>query len=200
MSKAFITTAYKQNNKTEGFTPSRSPGLLSQGGFTLLELLVVIAIVGITSGSLVVNHRFGARQAELRGAADQIVSLIRRGQNATLAGTLYGSTVAVDHRISFSTSTPTTVRLCYNTAFCDSNVVETLTLSGGVTMTSIVLETFGATTRADIIFTSPYGDVTFVGNGFSSEGQRTLAVTITNPVGETKTIRVDPVSAKITVQ
>lgn len=56
------------------------------GGFTLLELLIVIAIIGIIAAIFYVNLSRAMRAAELRQAATQVATDLRRARSSAQRG------------------------------------------------------------------------------------------------------------------
>ncbi len=64
-------------------------------GFTLVELLISISIVAIMTAMVVVNIGGGSRKQELRLAADNLASVIRKAQISSSAGRQVNSAVPV---------------------------------------------------------------------------------------------------------
>jgi len=126
-----------------------------QRGFTLIELLIVMAIIGILSTIILANYNnFGARQ-EVKNAAAELKSNLRKYQtfalasqknpdpNATAPDTCYDSTDPSAHpldyyRIQISTTS-------YNVSLrCDSETTEVNLVDDLQWPTSVSIEEVGA--------------------------------------------------------
>ncbi|MBI4457543.1 prepilin-type N-terminal cleavage/methylation domain-containing protein [Candidatus Uhrbacteria bacterium] len=66
-------------------TPSRRPAG-RMPGFTLIEMLISLAIFSVVTGFTVANFRRGGQSDELRLAADNVASAIRKAQTFALSG------------------------------------------------------------------------------------------------------------------
>ncbi len=74
---------------------------MSEKGFTFIEILLVVAIAAVFSGMAILNFRVNDANRDLNNQALIIVSKLKDMQNAALTGTVAGSGVQSEYRVSF---------------------------------------------------------------------------------------------------
>ncbi len=114
---------------------------MSRNGFTLLEILVVLAIIGILMGIFSINLIRNIRTAELREAAAQIATDLRRARsqaqrgNADVVLVLPGTAGNTTYKVDTVTKTlPNNVKV-----FCKT--------------------TCGSGTTTNVTYQAPYGEL-----------------------------------------
>jgi prepilin-type N-terminal cleavage/methylation domain-containing protein len=171
-------------------------------GFTLIEMLTVLFIVAIIWGVLWADFRTGGRNSDLRNAAEELVAILRQTQGSSLSGTVISSGPVSDLRLSLDTASNTEYKVCAGSEMCASNILETIELPAEVYIADIMLEGEPSvfTSKAQIIFVPPYGDIQFKGDSFSAEQSKVLAVNLQNFAGGSLWIKINPISGRITYE
>jgi prepilin-type N-terminal cleavage/methylation domain-containing protein len=177
-------------------------------GFTLVELLVSISIIGVITGMMMANFRGGQQSAEVRLATDILVGQIRSVQTSSLSGRLVavcsGGTNDLDvcepkdppvsctggvcqkrvpagYGIRFSTLTPTTYTLFYDTdddhRYDDG---EELSVAPYVSTAAVRYQSSDAGDPVDLVYTPPFGQLYVNG---SASGPTTVALTLGHQFG-----------------
>ncbi|MCL4400333.1 type II secretion system GspH family protein [Patescibacteria group bacterium] len=167
-----------------------------KGGFTLIETLVVIAIVAILSTIIIAYSNSGNTRLALFSDRAKISGALERAKNLSLekwGG--YGGGVACGYGVYFSVPTnsyliygyrapdinscnSSTTLPAYNPSSPNYEVIQSLSLSGGVTFSSV--------STSSIYFEPPYlnsngGAVTLMIGG----GNTTSSVEVTSDGGVT---------------
>lgn len=155
-----------KKNASRGFTQHHfCESYKSGAGFTLIELMVAISIIGILSTLVMTNSGFNKRQKNLERAAQKLALDIRRAQNLSLAPStapicIYGlMTKAGDatHYFIYRDAPPDAITPCpvtHNYQAASSNIVETIAINSGVTLSPSVF---------DVAFEPPE-PITFINN------------------------------------
>lgn len=177
-------------------------------GFTLVELLVSISIIGVITGLMMANFRGGQQSAEVRLASDILVGQLRSVQTSSLTGRLVSvcsggandldvceakepavncsggacqKRVPAGYGIRFSSLTPTTYRLFYDT---DNDkrydAGEELSDAPYVSTAAALFQTSSAGDPLDLVFTPPFGKLYVNG---SASGPTTVSMTIGHQFG-----------------
>lgn len=177
-------------------------------GFTLVELLVSISIIGVITGMMMANFRGGQQSAEVRLASDILVGQLRSVQTSALTGRLVsvcsGGTNDLDvcepkqpivsctggacqkrvpagYGIRFSTLTPTTYMLFYDTDDDKRyDAGEELSEAPYVSTAATRFQTSSAGDPLDLVFTPPFGKLYVNG---SASGPTTVSVTLNHQFG-----------------
>ncbi len=171
-------------------------------GIGLLEMIVVLTIMSVISAALIANYRQGGRENNLQTAAQEVLSVLRKSQSDALSGLQYESELPDNYRVSFSTLTNQVYQVCVEIEYCTDKVVETVKLPEDVFIEQIILEKDAplTTERVDVIFSIPYGDISFKGEGFNNEAANPLAIVLKNYNNSLATIKVNPLSGQFMVE
>ena len=159
--------------------------LNSECAFTLIEFLVVVAIIIIIAILVLVNYRGGERRYSLEGAAQELITHLRRAQNMALTGVTYGGTVpAGGYGVHFDTHTPDSYILFADNDedyFYDSGEeIETIKLSSKIRLSGL-----NPASPLDIVFVPPDPQTKI--NGGTNPATITLQEQAT---GQTKSVTV----------
>ncbi len=111
-------------------------------GFTLIELLVVISIMGVLAGVIIANYAGQRSGRDLRIAANQLVTNIRKAQSYSLSSrTLNGTTPVQYYILRFDTATNTQyyIQGMYNVKTTPPRLqnAETINLPTGITVSNV---------------------------------------------------------------
>lgn len=167
----------------------------------MVELLISLAIVGIVSAILIANLRGGGQAQELRFAADNLASLIRRAQILSLSGAQVNAQVPVGGygiNLSQCSSPP-----CDITLFTDFD--GQLDFDGGGEFQesvrlapSIQISAAAPSSPLNIVFKPPQPLVCFNRDCFATA---TAIITLRNSIsGQTRAVQVHQASGQVTVQ
>ena len=192
-------------------------------GFTLVELLVSISIIGVITGMMMANFRGGQQSAEVRLATDILVGQLRSVQTSALTGRLAavcsgGSNdlevcepkdppvgcpggvcqkrVPAGYGIRFTTATPTTYMLFYDTDDDQRyDTGEELSVAPYISTAATRYQGSTAGDPLDLVYTAPFGQL-FV-NG-SASGPTTVSLTLGHQFGTmTRHVNIYRLSGKI---
>lgn len=184
------------------------PRNLGARGFTLVELLVSISIIGVITGMMMANFRGGQQSAEVRLATDILVGQLRSVQTSSLTGRLVAvcsggvndldvcepkslpvsctdgvcqKRVPAGYGIRFSTATPTTYMLFYDTD--DDRRYDTGEELSEAPYISTGATRFQGSTAGDpvdLVYVPPFGQLYVNG---SASGPTTVSLTLGHQFG-----------------
>jgi prepilin-type N-terminal cleavage/methylation domain-containing protein len=171
-------------------------------GLTFIELMVVISIIGIIAGMVLVSYYGTQKKYALQGAAQKLMADLRQAQSMALAGALYDDQLGGGPKEGGYYVRFTNDRTLYNFAFLDKSYIDidgclkpggggvfirSIPLSSNIEIATIELNNDSVDHgTGNILFSPPQPKTCISGDANNND----MEVTLKNPSGETKTIKI----------
>ncbi len=132
-------------------------------GFTLIELLVVISMMGILASIIIANYAGQRSGRDLRIAANQLVTNIRKAQSYALSSRTLNGSIPVQYyilRFDAASNTQYSIQGMYNVKTTPPMLqnAETISLPTGITISKITVK--GTQTACALVaFQLPYAKI-----------------------------------------
>jgi len=157
--------------------------IISEKGFTLIELLLVMGIISMLSSAVFFNRHQATDIQALNQATQRLVFDIRRAQTLALSGV----GLDIDNgKCGYGINIPNNATYNISLYNCTNGIInnsEIITLSKGITISSVAFPTF----PIDILFKPPKPYIVIN----NTPALTSIEIKLTNPQNQTKIIEIN---------